>query len=104
MIGLWSARYVNTQSFDNNPDPYQVKRSLKTFRENGDVRGCVGVLQTCIRSNFAAIESSRCVIALLAFNPLTLFARLYSEVSDSTLSEIQALSLSLDLLGHKGLD
>jgi len=47
-------------------DPYydwmlvrKVKRSLKNFREKGDVRGCLGVLETCIRANFAAVESSR---------------------------------------------
>ncbi|KAJ2922093.1 hypothetical protein H1R20_g15000, partial [Candolleomyces eurysporus] len=37
----------------------KVKRSLKTLREKQDARGCLGVLETCIRSNFAAIESSR---------------------------------------------
>ncbi|KAF9057597.1 acyl transferase/acyl hydrolase/lysophospholipase [Panaeolus papilionaceus] len=47
-------------------DPYydwmlvrKVKRSLKNFREKNDVRGCLGVLETCIRANFAGIESSR---------------------------------------------
>ncbi|KAF9567310.1 patatin-domain-containing protein [Agrocybe pediades] len=47
-------------------DPYydwklvrKVKRSLRTMRQNNDVRGCLGVLETCIRSNFAAVESSR---------------------------------------------
>uniref|UniRef100_A0A8H8CJY3 Patatin-like phospholipase domain-containing protein n=1 Tax=Psilocybe cubensis TaxID=181762 RepID=A0A8H8CJY3_PSICU len=37
----------------------KVKKSLKTMREKNDVRGCLGVLETCIRSNFAAVESSR---------------------------------------------
>ncbi|KIY71470.1 patatin-domain-containing protein [Cylindrobasidium torrendii FP15055 ss-10] len=47
-------------------DPYydwrlikKVGRSLKMLREKGDARGCLGVLETCIRSNFAGIESSR---------------------------------------------
>ncbi|KAJ3544697.1 hypothetical protein NMY22_g2683 [Coprinellus aureogranulatus] len=47
-------------------DPYydwklvkKVKHSLKTLREKSDARGCLGVLETCIRANFAAIESSR---------------------------------------------
>lgn len=44
---------VNANSF------MQVKRSLKTLREKQDARGCLGVLETCIRSNFAAVESSR---------------------------------------------
>ncbi|KJA30238.1 hypothetical protein HYPSUDRAFT_32378 [Hypholoma sublateritium FD-334 SS-4] len=37
----------------------KVKKSLKNFREKNDVRGCLGVLETCIRTNFAAVESSR---------------------------------------------
>ena len=40
---------------------HQVKQSLKNFREKNDVRGCLGVLETCTRANFAAVESSRCV-------------------------------------------
>ncbi|KAK1236604.1 hypothetical protein PQX77_000156 [Marasmius sp. AFHP31] len=37
----------------------RVTRSLKALREKNDVRGCIGVLETCIRANFAGIESSR---------------------------------------------
>ncbi|KAJ7068307.1 patatin-domain-containing protein [Mycena amicta] len=37
----------------------RVHRSLKTLREQNDVRGCMGVLATCLRSNFAAVESPR---------------------------------------------
>ncbi|KAF7352764.1 Patatin-like phospholipase domain-containing protein [Mycena venus] len=37
----------------------KVHRSLKTLREKNDVRACMGVLETCIRSNFAAVESPR---------------------------------------------
>lgn len=37
----------------------KVKRSLRSLRENNDVRGCLGVLETCIRSNFAGVESAR---------------------------------------------
>ncbi|PBK69658.1 patatin-domain-containing protein [Armillaria solidipes] len=47
-------------------DPYydwrlikKVGRSLKMLREKNDARGCLGVLETCIRANFAGIESSR---------------------------------------------
>ncbi len=47
-------------------DPYydwrlikKVGRSLKNLREKKDARGCLGVLETCIRANFAGIESSR---------------------------------------------
>ncbi|KAJ6515863.1 acyl transferase/acyl hydrolase/lysophospholipase [Mycena sanguinolenta] len=37
----------------------KVHRSLKTLREKNDVRACMGVLETCMRSNFAAVESPR---------------------------------------------
>ncbi|KIY49217.1 patatin-domain-containing protein, partial [Fistulina hepatica ATCC 64428] len=49
-------------------DPYydwklvrKVRRSLRTLREANDVRGVMGVLETCIRPNFAAVESARYV-------------------------------------------
>lgn len=32
---------------------------LKNLRERDDVRGVLGVLETCIRSNFAGVESTR---------------------------------------------
>ncbi|KAG2088483.1 acyl transferase/acyl hydrolase/lysophospholipase [Suillus discolor] len=37
----------------------KVNRSLKILREKKDVRGVLGVLETCIRSNFVGVESSR---------------------------------------------
>ncbi|KAJ7590978.1 acyl transferase/acyl hydrolase/lysophospholipase [Mycena floridula] len=37
----------------------KVRRSLKALREKNDVRGCLGVLETCIRANFAGVESPR---------------------------------------------
>ncbi|KAI9001002.1 patatin-domain-containing protein [Trametes punicea] len=46
-------------------DPYydwklvrKVRRSLKVMREKHDARGVLGVLETCIRDNFAGIESA----------------------------------------------
>ena len=38
---------------------HQVNRSLKILRERNDVRGVLGVLETCIRSDFAGVESPR---------------------------------------------
>lgn len=38
-----------------------MRRSLKTLREKNDVRGVLGVLETCIRTNFAGVESARYV-------------------------------------------
>ncbi|KAF7432968.1 hypothetical protein PC9H_004912 [Pleurotus ostreatus] len=47
-------------------DPYydwklvrKVKRSLAHLREKNDVRGVLGVLETCIRDNFGGVESTR---------------------------------------------
>ncbi|KAH7929478.1 patatin-domain-containing protein [Leucogyrophana mollusca] len=37
----------------------KVNRSLRLLREKNDVRGVLGVLETCIRTNFAGVESSR---------------------------------------------
>ncbi|KAF9453064.1 patatin-domain-containing protein [Macrolepiota fuliginosa MF-IS2] len=37
----------------------KVRRSLRNLREKGDARGCLGVLETCIRPSFAAVESPR---------------------------------------------
>ncbi|KAI0774283.1 acyl transferase/acyl hydrolase/lysophospholipase [Fomes fomentarius] len=37
----------------------KVRRSLKVFREKNDARGVLGVLETCIRTNFAGVESAR---------------------------------------------
>ncbi|KAG9317687.1 hypothetical protein JVU11DRAFT_1899 [Chiua virens] len=37
----------------------KVNRSLKILREKNDVRGVLGVLETCIRSNFGGVESPR---------------------------------------------
>ncbi|TFY57916.1 hypothetical protein EVJ58_g6735 [Rhodofomes roseus] len=37
----------------------KVRKSLKALRERGDARGLVGVLETCLRTNFAGVESAR---------------------------------------------
>ncbi|KAG1754072.1 patatin-domain-containing protein [Suillus paluster] len=36
----------------------KVNRSLKILREKNDVRGVLGVLETCVRANFVGVESS----------------------------------------------
>lgn len=59
----------------------QVKHTLKRFREKDDVRGCLGVLETCTRANFAAVESARCVyVKQMESFANQYFDRLYSEV------------------------
>ncbi|KZW04014.1 patatin-domain-containing protein [Exidia glandulosa HHB12029] len=47
-------------------DPYydwtlvkKVRRSLRSFREKDDARGVLGVLEVCLRANFAGTESGR---------------------------------------------
>ncbi|OCH94097.1 patatin-domain-containing protein [Obba rivulosa] len=47
-------------------DPYydwklvrKVRHSLKTLRQRSDAHGVLGVLETCVRTNFAGVESSR---------------------------------------------
>lgn len=37
----------------------KVLKSLRALRKNDDVRGVLGVLETCIRTNFAGVESAR---------------------------------------------
>lgn len=37
----------------------KVRRSLKNLREKRDARGLLGVLETCVRTNFAGVESAR---------------------------------------------
>jgi len=37
----------------------KVNRSLKILREKNDARGVLGVLETCVRTNFAGVESPR---------------------------------------------
>jgi hypothetical protein len=37
----------------------QVRRSLRTLRQKNDARGLLGVLDLCLRANFAGTESSR---------------------------------------------
>lgn len=52
-------------------DPYydwrlvrKVLKSLRILRKNKDVRGVLGVLETCIRTNFAGVESARLVVSI----------------------------------------
>jgi hypothetical protein len=62
MTGDLSAKCVLT--FQTSLSGYQVRstqvrRSLRLMRQNNDVRGVLGVLETCLRTNFAGIESAR---------------------------------------------
>lgn len=36
-----------------------MRRSLRSFREKNDARGVLGVLEVCVRANFAGTESAR---------------------------------------------
>ncbi|QRW01821.1 patatin-like phospholipase protein [Ceratobasidium sp. AG-Ba] len=51
---------------EEDEDPYydwtlvkKVHRSLKSLRQKDDARGVLGVLEVCIRANFAGVESTR---------------------------------------------
>lgn len=51
-------------------DPYydwklvrKVLKSLRLLRKSKDVRGVLGVLETCIRTNFAGVESARWAVS-----------------------------------------
>ena len=37
----------------------KVLKSLRSLRKNDDARGVLGVLETCLRTNFAGVESAR---------------------------------------------
>jgi hypothetical protein len=50
----------------SSSDTCQVNRSLKILREKKDVRGVLGVLETCIRTNFVGVESPRWVFFQVA--------------------------------------
>ncbi|KAI0254899.1 acyl transferase/acyl hydrolase/lysophospholipase [Lactifluus subvellereus] len=50
----------------SDEDPYydwrlirKVKQSLRSLRSKNDARGVLGILETCIRNNFAGVESPR---------------------------------------------
>ena len=42
----------------------KVRRSLRTLREKGDVRGLLGVLEMCVKDNFGGVESARCATVI----------------------------------------
>ena len=84
----------------------KVRRSLKTLREKNDVRGCLGVLETCMRSNFAAVESPRSALCLLSSSLINYQStRLYSEVCLEPSKCIDvAETFSLDFPRYQGFD
>lgn len=76
MTGSLSEKYdmpLSHTSF-HLPNIYleKVKKSLMTLREKNDARGCLGVLETCIRSNFAGVESARYTFGLLTLIPCSM--------------------------------
>ncbi|KAF9009035.1 acyl transferase/acyl hydrolase/lysophospholipase [Cyathus striatus] len=58
-LGFDEWKKVDEDSFYDWKLVRKVRSSLKTLRERKDARGCLGVLETCIRANFAAVESLR---------------------------------------------
>ena len=67
----------------------QVRRSLRTLREEDDVHGLLGVLEVCMRANFGGTESTR----------------LYSEVRLVLILEVPIFdSRSVDFHRDEGLN
>ncbi|KAJ9098167.1 hypothetical protein QFC21_004496 [Naganishia friedmannii] len=60
----------------------KVKKSLKSMRESGDVKGIMGVLEICVRNNFAGTES----------------VRMYSETSSIPLAYTEEVAKALDFV------
>lgn len=56
----------------------KVTRSLRILREKKDVRGVLGVLETCVRNNFAGVESVR-LYSETFFGTKTLIESYYNE-------------------------
>ena len=64
MTGSSFGRYVFVIDWDPSCSdvPFgKVLRTLRSMRAKNDIRGVLGVLETCIRTNFAGIESPRYV-------------------------------------------
>ncbi|KXN89616.1 hypothetical protein AN958_05483 [Leucoagaricus sp. SymC.cos] len=78
----------------------KVKRSLRNLREKKDARGCLGVLETCIRPNFAATflgtkDSIECTFRLSLVSNTT--SQAYFDELDKSLEFIrETADLSLD--------
>ncbi|KAH8830520.1 patatin-like phospholipase domain-containing protein [Flagelloscypha sp. PMI_526] len=64
----------------------KVKASLSALRTNKDARGVLGVLETCLRNNFAGVESPR------------LYSETYYKTKDLIEEYIDELELSLDFI------
>ncbi|KAH8105837.1 patatin-domain-containing protein [Cristinia sonorae] len=58
-LGFNEWKLVDEDSFYDWKLVRKVLRSLRSLREKNDARGLMGVLETCVRTNFAGIESSR---------------------------------------------
>ncbi|TCD69689.1 hypothetical protein EIP91_006706 [Steccherinum ochraceum] len=58
-LGFNDWKVVDEDSYYDWKLVRKVLRSLRSFREKNDARGLMGVLETCVRTNFAGIESSR---------------------------------------------
>ena len=43
----------------------KVLKSLRALRKKDDIRGLLGVLETCLRTNFAGVESARYDVLLV---------------------------------------
>ena len=58
-LGFDAWKAIDEDNKYDYPLVRKVKKSLKSLREHGDVKGVMGVLEICLRNNFAGTESVR---------------------------------------------
>lgn len=58
-LGFDSWKAIDEDNKYDYPLVRKVRKSLRNLREHGDVKGVMGVLEICLRNNFAGTESVR---------------------------------------------
>ena len=58
-LGFDEWKRVDDDSFYDWRLVRKVLKSLRSLRKSNDARGVLGVLETCLRTNFAGVESAR---------------------------------------------
>lgn len=76
-LGFDAWKTIDEDNKYDYPLVRKVRKSLKSLREHGDVKGVMGVLEICLRNNFAGTES----------------VRMYSEVSPKSCLKAFAILL-----------
>ena len=58
-LGDWYLHSCSNRDTEYLSQVRKVRRSLRSLREKNDVHGLLGVLEVCVRDNFAGTESAR---------------------------------------------